>query len=234
MKLGMDPDREERNAFLIGLAKKSQQLLSCALPGMAINRICEKVLTPRDIHPSDEVKRHLSLTGERQKEFHGFVGLFSLCYLFVLLPLFLCWLCPLQISCPIRVFCQWCTVSSQPYQEPKTSAKISRQPSISPRCFRWQFCTTPIFTMRRRICVAFMEILPSKTRSAPRVRAPVQPALRRPSRVRAAAGAAAASPSGHRRRRRRRPERPPLPPPPPPQTSGRRAARTRSVKQRRQ
>ena len=61
-------DSDECYHYLVGLAKIAQQTISYNLHGTAINHICEKVLTPRDIHPSDDVKTHLGLTGEHAKK----------------------------------------------------------------------------------------------------------------------------------------------------------------------
>ncbi len=47
----MATDKEERNTYLIGLAKIIQQTVSYAVPGTAINHMCDKVLTIRYIHP---------------------------------------------------------------------------------------------------------------------------------------------------------------------------------------
>ncbi len=64
----LDADKEERNAYLIGLAKIMQQTITYAIPGTVVNHLCDKVLTVCDVHPSDDVKLHLGpilgLTGE--------------------------------------------------------------------------------------------------------------------------------------------------------------------------
>jgi hypothetical protein len=59
LKKIMDSKADERSAFLIGLAKNAQQVIRYRLYGQTINFICDKVLTPRDVHPSDEIKVHL-------------------------------------------------------------------------------------------------------------------------------------------------------------------------------
>ena len=63
-KVIVDADKEESSAYVVGLAKIAQQTLSYSLPGTVINHMCEKVLTIRDVHPSDDVKVHLGLTGD--------------------------------------------------------------------------------------------------------------------------------------------------------------------------
>jgi hypothetical protein len=60
----LDADPEERAAYLIGTAKIAQQFIRYSLYGQVINYFCDKVLTPRDVHPSNDVKLHLGLTGE--------------------------------------------------------------------------------------------------------------------------------------------------------------------------
>jgi hypothetical protein len=61
-----DPD--ERSAYIFGLAKNAQQVIRYSIYGQTINFLCDKVLTPRDVHPSDEVKLHLGLTGENARK----------------------------------------------------------------------------------------------------------------------------------------------------------------------
>ena len=68
LKKIMDSKADERSAYLIGLAKNAQQVIRYSLYGQTINFICDKVLTPRDVHPSDEVKIHLGLTGENARK----------------------------------------------------------------------------------------------------------------------------------------------------------------------
>jgi hypothetical protein len=63
LKKIMDSDPDERSAFIIGLAKNAQQVIRYSLYGQTINFLYDKVLTPRDVHPSDEVKLRLGLTG---------------------------------------------------------------------------------------------------------------------------------------------------------------------------
>ena len=64
----LDADPEERSAYLIGTAKIAQQFIRYGLYGQVINYFCDKVLTQRDVHPCDEVKLHLGLTGEYAKK----------------------------------------------------------------------------------------------------------------------------------------------------------------------
>ena len=59
---------DERNAHLIGLAKNAQQILKHGLGGTVNNYVSEKVLTPRDNYPSDEIKVHLGLVNENSKK----------------------------------------------------------------------------------------------------------------------------------------------------------------------
>lgn len=56
-------DAESRNAYLIAFAKNTQQVVRYQLYGMVNNYVSEKILTPRDVHASSEVKLHLGLTG---------------------------------------------------------------------------------------------------------------------------------------------------------------------------
>jgi hypothetical protein len=63
-KVIVDADKEESSAYLVGLAKIAQQTINYALPGTAINHLNEKVFTVRDVHPCDDVKVHLGLTGD--------------------------------------------------------------------------------------------------------------------------------------------------------------------------
>ena len=64
----MEADIEERHAYLIGLAKITQQVIRYSLYGHTINYICDKVLTQHDVHPPEDVKIHLGLTGEHSKK----------------------------------------------------------------------------------------------------------------------------------------------------------------------
>ena len=64
----MGSGADQRSAFIVGLAKNAQQVIRYSLYGQTINFICDKVLTPRDVHPSDEIKTHLGLTGENARK----------------------------------------------------------------------------------------------------------------------------------------------------------------------
>jgi hypothetical protein len=68
LKKIMDSETDERSAFIIGLAKNAQQVIRYSLYGQTINFICDTVLTPRDVHLSDEIKIHLGLTGENARK----------------------------------------------------------------------------------------------------------------------------------------------------------------------
>ncbi len=68
LKKIMDSDPDERSAYIICLAKNAQQVIRYSLYGQTINFLCDKVLTLRDVHPSDEVKLHLGLTGENARK----------------------------------------------------------------------------------------------------------------------------------------------------------------------
>lgn len=57
-------DRDELNAYMIGLAKNAQQILRYTLYGTVGNYLNERVFTPRDVYPADDVKLHLGLTGD--------------------------------------------------------------------------------------------------------------------------------------------------------------------------
>jgi hypothetical protein len=64
--LGADAD--ERKAYLIRLVKNPQQVVKYILPGLVGNYMNEKVLTSRDVYPSDDVRLHLGLTGANAKK----------------------------------------------------------------------------------------------------------------------------------------------------------------------
>jgi antitoxin component of RelBE/YafQ-DinJ toxin-antitoxin module len=61
-------DRDEMNAYLIGLSKNAQQVIRYQLYGLAGNYMNEKVLTPREVYPVDDVKLHLGLTGDNARK----------------------------------------------------------------------------------------------------------------------------------------------------------------------
>ena len=54
---------EQVSAFAIGLAKNMQQAMHYAMYGQAMGHLSDKVFTPRDVQPNDDVKVHLGLTG---------------------------------------------------------------------------------------------------------------------------------------------------------------------------
>lgn len=56
-------DRDELTAYELGLTKNAQQIFKYTLPGLLGNYMNERVFTPRDVYPSDDVKMHLGLTG---------------------------------------------------------------------------------------------------------------------------------------------------------------------------
>ena len=64
----LEADPDELSAYLIGLAKNAQQINRYALYGTVCNWIGEKVLTPRAVYPSDDIKVHLGLVGEHAKK----------------------------------------------------------------------------------------------------------------------------------------------------------------------
>ena len=70
MQTVFETDPDELSAYLIGLAKNAQQINRYALYGTVGNWIgeFEKVLTPRDVYPSDDIKVHLGLVGEHAKK----------------------------------------------------------------------------------------------------------------------------------------------------------------------
>ncbi len=84
----MEAEPEKRTAFLTGLAGNAQPVFRYTLYGYTVNFMSEKVLTPHDIHPSDDIKQHLGLTGENAKNFFWtckpFFALYSLLQLFQL------------------------------------------------------------------------------------------------------------------------------------------------------
>jgi hypothetical protein len=55
LKQIMDSDPDEHSAYIIGLAKNAQLDIHYRLYGQTINFLCDKVLTPRVVHPSNEV-----------------------------------------------------------------------------------------------------------------------------------------------------------------------------------
>jgi hypothetical protein len=59
----LDADPDERKAYLIGMVKNAQQVVKYILPGLVGNYMNEKVLTSRDVFPTEDVKLHLGLTG---------------------------------------------------------------------------------------------------------------------------------------------------------------------------
>ena len=61
-------DRNETSAYLIGLAKNAQQVIRYVLYGLAGNYMNERVFTPRDVYPADDVKLHLGLTGDNTRK----------------------------------------------------------------------------------------------------------------------------------------------------------------------
>ena len=58
----------EMGAYVTALARNTQQVIRYTLYGQFSNYMNEKVLTARDVFPSDDVKLHLGLTGENQKK----------------------------------------------------------------------------------------------------------------------------------------------------------------------
>ena len=64
----LEEDPVEMGAYLIALARNTQQVVRYTLYGQFNNYMNEKVLTPRDVFPSDDVKLHLGLTGENQRK----------------------------------------------------------------------------------------------------------------------------------------------------------------------
>ena len=61
-------DRDEKNAYLIALAKNAQQVIRYVLYGQVGNYMNERVFTPRDVFPADDVKLHLGLTGDNARK----------------------------------------------------------------------------------------------------------------------------------------------------------------------
>ena len=68
LDLVLGADRDERNAYLVGLAKNAQQVIRYQIYGLAGNYMNERVFTPRDVYPADEVKLHLGLTGDNARK----------------------------------------------------------------------------------------------------------------------------------------------------------------------
>ena len=61
-------DRDEKNAYLTALAKNAQQVIRYVLYGLAGNYMNERVFTPRDVYPAEDVKLHLGLTGDNARK----------------------------------------------------------------------------------------------------------------------------------------------------------------------
>ena len=64
----LEADPVEMGAYVTALARNTQQVIRYTLYGQFNNYMNDKVLTPRDVFPSDDVKLHLGLTGENQKK----------------------------------------------------------------------------------------------------------------------------------------------------------------------
>lgn len=61
-------DRDEKNAYLIALAKNAQQVIRYVAYGLSGNYMNERVFTGRGIFPADDVKLHLGLTGDNARK----------------------------------------------------------------------------------------------------------------------------------------------------------------------
>ena len=68
LDLILESDSDERNAYLIALAKNAQQVIRYVIYGLVGNYINERVFTPRDVYPADDVKLHLGLTGDNARK----------------------------------------------------------------------------------------------------------------------------------------------------------------------
>ena len=64
----LEVERDEKNAYLIALAENAQQVIRYVIYGLVGNYINERVFTPRDVYPSDDVKLHLGLTGDNARK----------------------------------------------------------------------------------------------------------------------------------------------------------------------
>jgi hypothetical protein len=64
----LEADCDERKTYLVGLAKNAQQVIRYVLYGLTGNYLNEKVLTQRDVFPSDDIKLHLGLTGDNAQK----------------------------------------------------------------------------------------------------------------------------------------------------------------------
>jgi hypothetical protein len=58
----LEADRDELRAYEVGLSKNAQQIFKYTLTGMVGTYMNERVFTPRDVYPADDVKMHLGLT----------------------------------------------------------------------------------------------------------------------------------------------------------------------------
>ena len=61
-------DRDEKNAYLTALAKNAQQVIRYVIYGISGNYMNERVFTPRDVFPADDVKLHLGLIGDNARK----------------------------------------------------------------------------------------------------------------------------------------------------------------------
>ena len=58
----------EIGAYVTALARNTQQVVRYTLYDQFNNYMNDKVLTPREVFPSDDVKLHLGLTGDNKKK----------------------------------------------------------------------------------------------------------------------------------------------------------------------
>ena len=63
----LEADSDEKNAYLIALSKNAQQVIRYVLYGLSGNYMNERVFTPRDVFPTEDVKFHLGLTGDNAR-----------------------------------------------------------------------------------------------------------------------------------------------------------------------
>ena len=64
----LEAERDEKSAYLIALSKNAQQVIRYVMYGLVGNYMNERVFTPRDVYPADEVKLHLGLTGDNARK----------------------------------------------------------------------------------------------------------------------------------------------------------------------
>jgi hypothetical protein len=68
LELLLEAQPDELCAYMTALARNTQQVIRYTLYGQFNNFMNDKVLTQRDVYPSDDVKLHLGLTGDLHRK----------------------------------------------------------------------------------------------------------------------------------------------------------------------